>query len=1196
MSLMQKIFLGIILVCCMVSNAFCADRVVLQLKWEHEFQFAGYYAALWQGYYKDLGIDVDIKPISRPDGTLVFPVDEIQNGNAHFAVGGLDILTAKDNGLDIVVLASIFQRSQTAIFSLTDTPISNLSQLAQLRIGVPLSGTTRAEIEAVFMTQGYDIKKINFVHSDNTVDSLIKNDVDAIVTYDISATFEAKERGVTLNKLDPADFGINFYGDTLFTSQQLAQRDPELVADFISASIKGWHYALQHKEELVKKISNELPRHAFNYENNYKYNMAYAELIDDLINYPTLNIGDTDPNRWIAMNDKMRELGLVHSHIVKEEFFFNAPDTEINLSTNIWLFVLLLFLLMITYISWHKQSITWSIICILLFAYVIDMQIGKVLDNEHKQRTKLNLFRQLTSISAKLEGDLQTNLSMLSGFGAYISAEPELNNNDLNNYAQEVFRKETMLINFGVAKDLVINFVYPLQGNEKAIGLDYRKNSLQKDMVMQVVNTGQLLVAGPVELVQGGTAFIGRAPIYTGQGAKRELWGVISAPLDADKLYLRSGMLASVKHFNLAIRSLDIKGIKGPVFFGDEATFNDPNAIQIAINVGAGTWQLAASPFKEVDGNHTNITIFRMVLIISAFIICIFAVVRIRQQKEKFRLQATILTNQQLLENVGQVAKIGGWKLDKDLMFLEWSKQSSALLGKPLDYQPRSLEDISSLFDTEAFSTWKDNIQQAIHTNSPFELDLELNSDKGNKVWLRIIISVLEQEGNSVVTGTMQDVTDKVLSAKIIERQATYDALTNLPNRILFNDRLVNAMEIAKRKDNKVAVLFIDLDRFKPINDNHGHPMGDKLLISSAKRISRCVRTYDTVSRLSGDEFGVILADIHQYSDALRVSEQIHLSMQESYNIDGKVLHCSASIGIALYPDDAIDADALIQKADQAMYEVKNSGRNGCQFYTQEMQTKSEYRHDLLNDLIVALENNEIKPYFQPIIELGTNKVCKCESLARWQKSDGVFIPPSEFIDLAEESGLINKLDLAMLENSARELIMINQQGHNVGLTINISPRIFHTKDGALDSWMTAISKLSQELDITIEITERLLTSDSEKALNVLNILKGYGIKIAIDDFGTGYSSLSYLIKFPVDIIKIDRSFVDAIGKEPSAETLIETILLMAKKLGIKVVAEGIETEEQLGFLDAYQCDYGQGYLLGKPMSTERFSTFITRR
>ncbi|MDX2368555.1 MAG: EAL domain-containing protein [Colwellia sp.] len=1165
----------------------------MQLKWEHQFQFAGYYAALWQGYYQDVELDVEIKPISRPDGSVVSAVDEIQNGNAQFAISSLDILMAKDKGVDVVVLASIFQRSQTAVFSLADTPIANLSQLAKLRIAVGTDNATKAEIGAVFKTQGFDVEQINFVHTENTIDALINNEVDAIVTYEISATFEAQERGVKLNKLDPANFGVNFYGDTLFTSQQLTLRDPKLVANFISASIKGWQYAIENKEEIANKIANELPRHLFSYNDSHKYNLAYANLIDSLTGYPQQKIGEVNKERWSTMNDKLRELGLVRSHLVKQELFFTPPESNTSFTANIWFFLILITLMVLIFISWYKRSITLSVLCILLFSYAIDRQIVQVLNTEHKQRSKLNLFRQLTSISAKLEGDLQTNLSMLNGFAAYISAEPELSYEDFRQYAQEIFKKEPMLINFGTAKDLVINYVYPLEGNEKVIGLDYRNNVPQRDMVMQVVNSGQLLVVGPVKLVQGGLAFIGRVPIYTGNGIERTLWGIISAPLDANALYLQSGVLASSKYFNLAIRSFDTQGKKGPVFFGDKLTFEDPEAIQSVINVGAGTWHLAATPSQISNDNEANITIFRLILTITTLISCIFAVVRIRQQKEKLNLQATILINQQLLENVGQVAKIGGWKLDQHLSFLQWSKQSSVLLGKPVDYLPSNLDEISSSFETQAFAVWKDSVEQAILSNEPFEFDIELIRENDVRVWLRIIVSVSVQDDISIVTGTMQDVTDKVLSAKIIEHQATYDALTELPNRILFNDRLRHAMETANRKENKVAVLFIDLDKFKAVNDNHGHQTGDKLLIAAASRINHCVRDYDTVSRLSGDEFGVILADIKQYSDALRVSEIIYNTLQQSYNIDDNVLHCSASIGIAFYPDDASDALSLIQKADQAMYEVKSSGRNGYQFYTKEMQEKSEYRHNLLNDLIVAVAENAITPYFQPIINLNTNKVSKCESLARWQHPDGKYVPPDEFIILAEESGLINKIDLSMLENSARELILLKQQGKDIGLTINVSPRIFHTKDMALKTWLACIHNFSQQLDITIEITERLLTDDSEKALNVLNILRGYGVKIAIDDFGTGYSSLSYLIKFPVDIIKIDRSFVDAIGKESSAETLIETILLMAKNLGIQVVAEGIETQNQLDFLRKYHCDYGQGYLLGRPMTTSKFASFV---
>lgn len=1190
---MQKLLFGIIFLFFSITNALCADKVVLQLKWEHEFQFAGYYAALWQGYYKDVDIDVEIKPISRQGGSVVSTIDEIQNGNAQFAIGSLDILTAKDKGLDLVVLASIFQRSQTAVFSLPDTPISNLSQLAKLRIAVGGDGATQAEIAAVFMTQGFDVKQINFVHTENTIDALINNEVDAIVTYEISATFEAQEKGVKLNKLDPADFGINFYGDTLFTSKQLTQRNPRLVNNFISATIKGWQYAIEHKEEIAKKISTKLPRHLFSYNDNYTYNLAYADLMDSLIGYPQKQIGDVNQNRWSIMNDKLRELGLVQSHLVKQELFFTPPESNISLTANIWYFITLITLIVLIFIAWYKRSIIFSLICILLFSYAIDMKIVQVLNTEHTHRSKLNLFQQLTSISAKLEGDLQINLSMLNGFAAYISAEPDLSYEDFSQYAQEIFRKDPMLINFAAAKDLVINYVYPLEGNEQAIGLDYTKNIHQKEMVMQVANTGELLVVGPIELVQGGVAFIGRAPIYTGNGIERTLWGIISAPLDANALYLQSGILANSKHFNLAIRSFDTQGKKGPVFFGEKSTFDDPDSIQSVINVGSGTWHLAATPTQFSNVNKANITIFRLILSITTLIACVFAVVRIRQQKEKLILQSTILINQKLLENVGQVAKIGGWKLDQHLKFLQWSKQSSVLLGKPLDYLPRSLDEISNLFETEAFSMLGNSIKQAVLSNEPFEFDLELIREKGDRVWLRVIVSSTIEDNVSIVTGTMQDVTDKVISAKIIEHQATYDALTELPNRVLFNDRLRHSMETASRKENKVAVLFIDLDKFKAVNDNYGHQTGDKLLISAASRIKHCVREYDTVSRLSGDEFGVILADIDQYSDASKVSEKIYIALKQSYNIDANVLYCSASIGIAFYPDDANDALSLIQKADQAMYEVKSSGRNGYQLYTKEMHEKTEYLHNLLNDLIVAVNEEAIIPYLQPIINLKTNEVSKCEALARWQHSEGKFIPPDEFITLAEESNLINKIDLSILKNSAHKLMSLKQQDKNIGLNINVSPRIFHTKDKALKAWLACIHDISQQIDITIEITERLLTDDSEKALNVLNILRSYGVKIAIDDFGTGYSSLSYLIKFPVDIIKIDRSFVDAIGKEPSAETLIKTILLMAKNLGIQVVAEGIETQVQLDFLHKHHCDYGQGYILGRPMSTSQFSSFV---
>ncbi len=1188
---MGKYLFGLMTFCLFATQAFGNEKVVLQLKWEHEFQFAGYYAALWQGYYDDVGIDVEIRPISRPDGSTVSAINEVSKSNADFGIGAADILIAKNRGIDLVVLSSIFQRSQTTLFSLSDTPIDSIAQLAKLRIAIIPEDSTRIEIEALFKSQGYNIEDLEFVDAPNTVESLIDHKTDVIVNYDISAYTQAKENGVSLNEFKPSNFGLNFYGDTLFTSHKLTKFNPKLVADFISASQKGWLYALANKQTIAKRITDELPRYLFTYKNSYAYNIAFADLMDSLIEYPEKEIGNINKIRWLTMNERMRSLGVAHSQLDRQAFFFEPPVTEKSVWVSIGGFFVIIALLVVIFIFWFNQKTRLTIVSFLLVVFMVDHLVAKLLQKEYEQNLKLNLSRQLNSISAKFEGNLQTNLSFLTGFAAYISARPDLSYEDFKRYAAEIFKKNPMLINFASAKDLIVNYVYPVKDNEKAIGLNYLNNKAQKEMVLQVAKTGQLLIAGPVNLVQSGIAFIGRAPIFTGDQKNRRLWGIISAPLDANALYERSG--ATTQDLKLAIQSYDSLGNAGPVFFGDKSIFEDPDSLQSMISVGGGSWLIAATASHAPENSGHNIIIFRLILLLTTLIFCVFVVVHIRQQKEKLRFQDIIVKNQKLLENVGQVAKIGGWKLNRDFEFTRWSKQSSILLGKTPEFIPKNLQQLSEFFADDDFALWKENIEQALSVTTPFELELKLRTKYETDVWLRVIVSMSEDCNANSVTGTMQDVTDKILSANIIERQANYDLLTNLPNRVMFNDRLKNAVARTERQRRKCAILFIDLDRFKPINDNHGHHIGDKLLKEAAIRIRQCIRKSDTVSRLSGDEFGVILTDIEDFLIASTIGDKIHDVLEEAYNIDGKSLYCSGSIGISLYPDDGDDPKGLLQKADQAMYEVKNNGRNGSQFYTKEMQEKSEHRHNLLNKLIIAVAENKITPYYQPIFDLKTMDVVKCESLARWQKNDGSYVPPIEFINLAEESGLINKIDLSMLENSAKLMYDINQCVTNIGLTINVSPRLFHTKDKALENWLERIKILSQQINITVEITERLLMDDFGSAQNVLNTLKEYGVKIAIDDFGTGYSSLSYLIKFPIDIIKIDSSFVDAIGHNTASDTLIETILLMARRLHIEVVAEGIETQMQLDFLCRHGCDFGQGHLIGKPMPPDLFKSFI---
>lgn len=1187
---MPRILTAILLYTLLCSATYAADKVVLQLKWHHEFQFAGYYAALWQGYYDDLGLDVSIQPIVPEKGYYLDPPQEVGLGRAQFGVGALDILVANDKGYDLTILASIFQRSPTAIYTLEENPIENLSQLAQLN-PIAAAGTgTQAEIKALFKSRGFNLQKINFVDAPPTIKSLVENKAEAILTYEASAEMQAIDLGVSLNKLRPANYGVNFYGDTLYTSSAFAKRNPELVRKFVEASLKGWQYALSHKKELAEKISSKYSEKVSYYQNFHEYNLRFSEHIDGLVNSTKLSLGHINQQRWHSMNEKLRSLGIVNRSL-SSDFFFTAKAPTPFISESSTILIIIMVIVATVFYFWYQRNIIATLISIILLMGVVDYATELNLTKEQKQIDRIRLLEKLNSITAKLEGNLQNNLSLLSGFAAYISASPELTYDEYKNYAREVFKKDPLLVNFAAAKDLVINYVYPVEGNEKAIGLDYRENEAQWDMVKQVTKTGQTLVVGPINLVQGGVAFIGRIPIYTGDDKNRKLWGIISSPIDAERLYNSANIETAAKEFNLAIKSFDSLGIEGPTFFGLNETFVDPEAIHLTISVGGGTWHLAATPLKQ-GSLSSNIIVIRSGIGATTVILCAFVWFRFRQETEKSRLQSAILSNQKLLEKVGSVARIGGWKLDFNFNFIQWSNQSSKIFSSNEDFYPRNLKQLENAIEHEYFEKLLHSVDLAFKDDRPIDMEVKLSTSEDNSRWIRIIANISESESR-VITGTVQDVTEEVKARLLIEHQATYDQLTNLPNRVLFNDRLNQAIENANRHNEKVGVLFIDLDRFKPVNDNHGHQVGDNLLVQAANRILSNIRDSDTLSRLSGDEFGVILNNIRKYDDALKVTENIIESMQAPFVVEELTLHCSASIGVTFYPDDGVDAETLFRKADQAMYEVKNSGRNAWQFYTKEMQAKSEYRHQLLNELIIAVSQEKLIPYYQPIVDLKSKQISKCESLARWFKEDGRFVPPSEFIELAEESGLVNKIDLSILKQSAQYITGVNRQNTPIGLSVNVSPRLFQTKDKALSLWLEQVTSANQTIQITVEITERLLTEDSGKAATVLHQLSSAGVKIAIDDFGTGYSSLSYLIKFPVDIIKIDRSFIDGIGKDLSSESLIETILIMANKLNLDVIAEGIETQQQLDFLVSHGCQFGQGYFLGKPMSEDDFNQII---
>ncbi len=435
------------------------------------------------------------------------------------------------------------------------------------------------------------------------------------------------------------------------------------------------------------------------------------------------------------------------------------------------------------------------------------------------------------------------------------------------------------------------------------------------------------------------------------------------------------------------------------------------------------------------------------------------------------------------------------------------------------------------------------------------------------------------------------DITQRKQSEEQIWRQANFDPLTDLPNRRMFRDRLEQEIKKAHRMGQLFALLFIDLDRFKEINDTLGHDIGDNLLKETARRLQTCVRESDTVARLGGDEFTIILSELDSIDRSEPIAKNLLQKLSTPFSLNNELAYVSASIGITFYPNDSTDLSQLLKNADQAMYAAKNQGRNSYRFFTKALQDALEARAALLADLRNALANNQFALCYQPIVDLLSGEIHKAEALLRWHHPQRGLINPAEFIPLAEETGLIREIGDWVFETAAQQVKNWRTDIHpDFQISVNKSPVQFQSPEHAPADWFTHLNKLGLSgQSIVVEITEGLLLDANIAVHNHLMAFRDAGMQVAIDDFGTGYSALSYLKKFDIDFLKIDQSFVRNLSVDSNDFVLCEAIIVMAHKLGLKVIAEGVETAQQRDLLTAIGCDYGQGYLFAKPLPAELF-------
>jgi diguanylate cyclase (GGDEF)-like protein/PAS domain S-box-containing protein len=452
-----------------------------------------------------------------------------------------------------------------------------------------------------------------------------------------------------------------------------------------------------------------------------------------------------------------------------------------------------------------------------------------------------------------------------------------------------------------------------------------------------------------------------------------------------------------------------------------------------------------------------------------------------------------------------------------------------------------------------------------------------------------------DREGHA--TGAVivfRDVSAARTMALEMAHSAEHDFLTGLPNRMLLNDRVSQAIALASRHLKKVAVLFLDLDGFKHINDSLGHPTGDKLLQSIAKRLVGCVRNSDTVSRQGGDEFVVLLSEVEQADNIALTARRMLQAVAEAHSIERHDLHVTTSIGVSIYPDDGVDAEALIKNADTAMFQAKENGRQGYQFFKPAMNVRAVERQSIEESLRRALERQEFALHYQPKINLRTGEITGAEALLRWTHPIRGPVSPSRFIPVAEDCGLIlpiGKWALREACQQARAWVDASLPLTTVG--VNISAIQFRNENFLQDVFAILQDTGLDPRFLELELTESVLMKHAESTESILKTLRARGVQLAVDDFGTGYSSLSYLRKFPIDALKIDQSFVRQITTTPDETTIVTAVISMGRSLKLRVVAEGVETQEELAFLQAHQCDEAQGYYFSRPVLPQQFAKLL---
>ncbi|TYC52562.1 EAL domain-containing protein [Rhodobacterales bacterium] len=832
-----------------------------------------------------------------------------------------------------------------------------------------------------------------------------------------------------------------------------------------------------------------------------------------------------------------------------------------------------------------------------------------------RQNARSAVAEQLGVIRARLEGNINGNLQLVRGLAAVVATHPDMASEQFARIAKNLIGGHSQLRNIAAAPDLVISMVYPIKGNEQAIGLDYRQNQNMGVTAMRAVETGQMILAGPLNLLQGGRGFIGRFPVFVDQpDGSRSLWGLVSAVIDVDRLYRDSGLLDPDLPIEIAIAGQD--GVaSGSTFFGREEVFaSEPLMSDIVLPTGG--WRIAAIPRGGWPDNPANAWHVRLLVMLCGvlIIIPIYIAGQLFDQRRAYfeelaKRQAEMERLSQRLRIALDTSKIGIWEVNLDTGELSWDTRMRELYDIPDGQEVSTYEVWTGALHPEDVKRAEDEYATAILSGEMYNSDFRVLTSDGSIRWIRAIGAVHNNiRGQNYILGVNWDVSDdiqlktRLMTAKQntevrnreleearaqMEYYSLHDSLTELPNRRYLDQHVLDRQ--SRRKP--TALLHIDLDRFKQINDTLGHAAGDFMLSHAARVLRENAGEDDIVARVGGDEFVIAItgaADEQRLSaQASRIIEHMRLPVP----FENHQCRCGVSIGIAIADRNQTDyGRRLLIDADIALYRAKSNGRNRFEFFSDALKAEIIRNKQMADDILAGLERHEFFPYFQPQFDARTLEIVGVEALARWAHPHEGVLTPDAFLKIAEELDVVPAIDHAILEQSLWQKTRWRAAGIDIPkLSVNVSAG--RLDDGAL---MQSLSTLTIEPgSLSFELLESIFLDDKNDTIaSNFDLLRDLGIDIEIDDFGTGYASIVSLIHLRPARLKIDRQLVTPIVHSDSQKRLVGSIIDIGQSLGIKVVAEGVETMTHAAMLRDLGCDFLQGYAFAAPMPSDELFEF----